>query len=154
MISIKQILVPCDFSEGSEVALKYARELARAFAAKLHLIHVLEEPLFYAAGPDFVPPTTGFYENLERHLDDRLHSLLSPEETQQYQTQFATPRGSPFVEIIQYAKSQGIDLIVMGTHGRGPIAHMLMGSVTEKVVRKAPCPVLTVRHPQHEFVMP
>ena len=63
-------------------------------------------------------------------------------------------RGSAFIEIICYAKEHNIDLIVLGTHGRGPIAHMLMGSVAEKIVRKAPCPVLTVRHPQHEFVMP
>jgi nucleotide-binding universal stress UspA family protein len=65
-----------------------------------------------------------------------------------------TKVGAPFVEILRYAKEQGIDLIVMGTDGRGPIVHMLIGSVAEKVVRKAPCPVLTVRHPQHEFVLP
>jgi nucleotide-binding universal stress UspA family protein len=65
-----------------------------------------------------------------------------------------TLRGSPFVEIVRYAKQHDIDLIVMGTHGRGPIAHMFMGSVAERVVRKATCPVLTVRSPEHEFVMP
>ena len=59
-----------------------------------------------------------------------------------------------FVEIVRYAKEQSIDLVVLGTHGHGPIAHMLMGSVAEKVVRKAPCAVLTVRHPEHEFVIP
>jgi nucleotide-binding universal stress UspA family protein len=62
--------------------------------------------------------------------------------------------GSPFVEIIRYARAENIDLIVMGSLGLGPVGHMLMGSVAEKVVRKAPCPVLTVRHPEHEFVMP
>ena len=62
--------------------------------------------------------------------------------------------GHPFVEILSDAKQHDIDLIVMGTHGRGAIKHMLLGSVAEKVVRKAPCPVLTVRHPDHEFVMP
>ena len=61
---------------------------------------------------------------------------------------------SEFVEIIRYARENNIDLLVLGTHGRGAIAHMLMGSVAEKIVRKAPCPVLTVRHPEHEFVMP
>jgi nucleotide-binding universal stress UspA family protein len=64
----------------------------------------------------------------------------------------ATIVGSPFYEIVRYATEQQIDLIVIGTHGRGPLGHMLLGSVAEKVVRKAPCPVLTVRHPQHEFV--
>jgi nucleotide-binding universal stress UspA family protein len=64
----------------------------------------------------------------------------------------ATVVGSPFFEIVRYAEEQQIDLIVIGTHGRGPIGHMLLGSVAEKVVRKSPCPVLTVRQPQHDFV--
>ncbi len=66
----------------------------------------------------------------------------------------ASGPGGPYVEIVRYAKERDIDLIVMGTHGRGFVAHMLMGSVAEKVVRRAPCPVLTVRHPEHDFVVP
>ena len=63
-------------------------------------------------------------------------------------------QGHPFVELVRYAKDNAIDLIVVGTHGRGAIAHILLGSVAEKVVRKAPCPVLVVREPEHDFVMP
>jgi nucleotide-binding universal stress UspA family protein len=63
-------------------------------------------------------------------------------------------KGSPFLEIVRYAKDKNIDLIVLGTHGRSGLSHVLLGSVAERVVRKAPCPVLTVRHPEHEFVMP
>ncbi len=63
-------------------------------------------------------------------------------------------QGPPFLEIVRYAQEANIDLIVLGTHGRGGLAHMLLGSVAEKVVREAPCPVLTVRHPEHEFVAP
>ena len=66
----------------------------------------------------------------------------------------ATAQGTPFLEIIRYAKEKDIDMIVMGTHGRSGLVHMLMGSVAEKVVRKAPCPVLTVRPEGHKFVMP
>jgi nucleotide-binding universal stress UspA family protein len=62
--------------------------------------------------------------------------------------------GTPALAIVTYAKDANLDLIVMGTHGRGGMAHVLMGSVAEKVVRTAPCPVLTVRHPEHEFVLP
>jgi nucleotide-binding universal stress UspA family protein len=62
--------------------------------------------------------------------------------------------GPPVVEIVRYARDAEIGLIVIGTHGRGGLAHVFLGSVAENVVRKAPCPVLTVRHPQHEFVMP
>ena len=78
--------------------------------------------------------------------------FLTDAERQKYSAEIVTLIGSPFLEIVSYAKAKDIDLIVMGTHGRGPIAHMLMGSVAEKVVRKAPCPVLTVRHPEHEFI--
>ena len=87
-------------------------------------------------------------------MRDRLKRLLADWEPLRPHVEIVAARGSAFVEIIQYAKAHNIDLIVLGTHGRGPIAHMLMGSVAEKIVRKAPCPVLTVRHPQHEFVMP
>ncbi len=62
--------------------------------------------------------------------------------------------GRPFIEIIRYAREKKIDLIVLGTHGRSGLKHVLLGSVAERVVRKAPCPVLTIRHPEHEFVMP
>ena len=69
-------------------------------------------------------------------------------------TEHFAENGSQCVEIVCFAKNESIDLTVMGTHDRGPIAHMLMGSIAEKIVRKAPCPVVTVRHPEHEFVMP
>jgi len=86
-----------------------------------------------------------------------LSSLLTAEEQQAIRAEYvlrASGLGGPYVEIVRYAKERDIDLIVMGTHGRGFVAHMLMGSVTEKVVRRAPCPVLTVRHSEHDFVVP
>jgi nucleotide-binding universal stress UspA family protein len=83
-----------------------------------------------------------------------LEEVLSEADRQRFHAQLEIEQGSPFVQIVTYAKRFDIDLIVLGTHGRGPIAHMLMGSVAERVVRKAPCPVLTVRHPEHEFVLP
>ncbi len=157
MIAIKQLLVPSDFSEPSEVALRYGKALAEMFQAKLHLVHVLDEnALIYPwTSPEGSTLTLGAARvELEHAVQDRLNHVLTAEERDKYSAQIVTLIGSPFLEIITYAKSQNIDLIVMGTHGRGPIAHMLMGSVAEKVVRKAPCPVLTVRHPEHEFIMP
>jgi nucleotide-binding universal stress UspA family protein len=79
---------------------------------------------------------------------------LAREQLPQLKVQCLVREGTPFYEIITCAKELEVDLIILGTHGRGPFAHMLMGSVAEKVVRKAPCPVLTVRHPEHEFVHP
>jgi len=151
MISLKNILVPTDFSETSAVALKYAKELATAFGAKLHVLHVLVEWV-----PDgYMPFSPELFQEVEQSTRQRLDALLPLEEREKHQAQLVLQRGaSEFVAIIQYAREQNIDLIVVGTHGRGAIAHMLLGSVAEKIVRKAPCPVLTVRHPEHEFVMP
>jgi nucleotide-binding universal stress UspA family protein len=154
-IELKTILVPTDFSQASEVALRYGKAFAEAFGASLHLLHVVEEPLVPAwTSEGYIPALEGVRQELERRAREKLEQLLQPDERQQYQVQLALRTGSPFVEIIRYARDQQIDLIVMGTHGRGPIAHMLLGSVAERVVRKAPCPVLTVRHPEHEFVLP
>ena len=154
MITLKKILVPADFSEPSESALKYARAFAEQFGSAIHLLHVMEDPFLYAPTSEgyLVPPH--MLEEMSAAATERLNSLVSPADREKFQVKLALKHGSPFVEIVRYAREQDIDLIVMGTHGRGPIAHMLLGSVAEKVVRKAPCPVLTVRSPEHEFVMP
>ncbi|HEX3997705.1 MAG TPA: universal stress protein [Pirellulales bacterium] len=155
MITIKRVLVPTDFSEPSEVALHYGKAFSETFGARLHLVHVLDEnalvyPWATPEGETFAMGTAR--ADIENAVRNRLEHVLTDAERQKYSAEIVTLVGSPFLEIVTYAKSQEIDLIVMGTHGRGPIAHMLMGSVAEKVVRKAPCPVLTVRHPEHEFV--
>src|SRR5262245_50848825 len=157
MIELRSILLPTDFSEPSGVAGKYAKAMAESFHASLHVLHVIEEsaliyPLVGYEGA--FPPLPQLRDDIEKEVHARLEKLLSASERETLRAQLAIRIGSPFVEVIRYAKEQNIDLIVMGTHGRGPIAHMLMGSVAEKVVRKAPCPVLTVRHPEHEFVLP
>jgi nucleotide-binding universal stress UspA family protein len=150
-IQLQNICVPVDFSDTSAAALMYAKALADAFHAKLHLVHVL---INWIPDGEF-PVNPQVYVELENSARKQLANLLSSEETKKYGAQTELISGtSEFVEIIRYAREKNIDLLVMGTHGRGPIAHMLLGSVAEKVVRKAPCPVLTVRHPEHEFVMP
>lgn len=154
MIALKRILVPTDFSEASEVALKYGRALAEAFNASLDVLHVMEDPFVYAPTSEGYMPPPQFHEEMETATRDRLNKLFTDAERAKLRAQLITKKGSPFVEVVRYAKENDVDLIVMGTHGHGAIAHMLMGSVAEKVVRKAPCPVLTVRHPEHEFVMP
>lgn len=155
MIALKQIMVPTDFSETSEVALKYGRALAEAFSASLHVVHVIPDPY---TQPWSIEATGISIADLlatwERDAQKRLESLMSGGDRKKLQATLATRVGHPFVEIIRYARDQNVDLIVMGTHGRGAVGHMFLGSVAEKLVRKAPCPVLTVRHPQHEFVRP
>lgn len=151
MISLNKILVPTDFSKHSEKAIRYGVELAKQFSAELHLLHAFEiVPIAYGEG-GFVPIDTSaeIAESAKKHLD----SLVIESAEDLVITREIT-RGHPFVEIVQYAKQNEMDLIVLGTHGRGAIAHMLLGSVAEKVVQKAFCPVLVVRDEEHDFIMP
>jgi nucleotide-binding universal stress UspA family protein len=147
MRATKKILVPIDFSEPSDAALLYARKLAQAFGAELHVLHVMENQYLRATFNSTAAVETG--------MTNRVAECLSPEDRTTLRAVSAVRMSDePHDEIIRYAEDEDIDLIVMGTHGRGGVAHLLMGSVAEKVVRGAGCPVLTVRHPEHEFVTP
>jgi nucleotide-binding universal stress UspA family protein len=152
MIALKTILVPTDFSECSEAAIRYGRALAEAFGASLHLLHVVQDPYKQAwAAEGFAAPVTDMIVQWETQARTRLAEAAAT--CAPVATTVATRIGAPFYDIASYAAEMNVDLIVIGTHGRGPIGHMLLGSVAERIVRKAPCPVLTVRHPQHEFVV-
>src|SRR5262245_2498271 len=148
MIALKHILVPHDFSETSEAAMHYAIELARMFQAKLHIVHVSQKARFEMA-TEF---PLGLDMSLEDAIRERLSKIMASREQLELKPTFLVLSGAPAFEIVRYANDHAINLIVMGTHGRGPVAHALMGSVAERVVRHAPCPVLTVRHPEREFV--
>jgi len=155
MIALKKILVPTDFGPLAEVALRYAKELARNFRAEVHVLHVLEEPPPFAWGglEGAVLPTYTFTEGPLPKVHADLEKLLADAEYEQVCARLAIRRGSALAEIVRYAKAHDIDVIVIGTPRRGVITHWLTGpSVAEQVVRKAPCPVLTVRQSGHEFV--
>ncbi len=155
MVAIHNILLATDFSEPSRLAQDYARSLAKAFGAQISVLHVLEDLAAHAWTTEvYVAALPGVHEEMERQARERLEALFTPEESAEFRVQLELRMGSPFVEIVRYAREQPADLVVLGTHGRGPIAHMLLGSVAERVVRKAPCPVLTVRQESHEFVHP
>ena len=155
MFSLKTILVPTDFSDASSAALDYAKSLAGSFGASIHLVHVMEDLLAHAWSAEvYVASMPNLREEIEKEARERLATMVTDEERRTLRVETALVAGNPFLEIIRYAKANDVDLIVMGTHGRGAIAHILLGSVAEKVVRKSPCPVLTVRKAQHEIVMP
>jgi nucleotide-binding universal stress UspA family protein len=155
MIAIKRIFVPTDFSDFSKHALRYACAFAEQFDAELHLVHVLQDIIWYAPEMGSVTPSLGNYQQeLRDSAEQSLAKVLDPEWAAGRSVVRSIREGTPFVEIIRYAKEQDIDLIVMATHGRTGLSHVLLGSVAERVVRKARSPVLTVRHPEHEFVMP
>lgn len=147
MIQLQQILVATDLSEVSTAALDYGRALARTFGASLQLLHVMENPFLRptAADPHTIKTTT------LRHLYER---LTDEDRTALHATAAVEMSDDPAGEIVNYARTNAVDLIVLGTHGRSGMAHVLLGSVAEKVVRTAHCPVLTVRHPEREFVTP
>lgn len=156
MMTLKNILVATDFSEPSDAALTYGRELAARFGATLHVLHVAQDIYINSVGPEnYAAMAPGLQGQIEDDARRRLTELLVDSDKSGPPTVPAIrTAGSPALAIVDYAREHDIDVIVMGTHGRGALAHLLMGSVAERVVRVAPCPVLTVRHPEHEFVRP
>src|SRR5579871_4351661 len=156
MIALKRILVATDFGEASDAALAYGRELARTFEADLELVHVVENILSRGFGAEgYVAAYPELQQEVEYAAERQLNATLSVEDREVLRTKAVLLKSNaPAYTIVDYAKEHDFDLIIMGTHGRGAIAHLLMGSVAERVVRTAPCPVLTVRHPEHEFVLP
>lgn len=150
-LTIKKILVPIDFSDYSKSALKYAVNFAKVFNAEMYLIYVVE-PVIYP--PDFsmgqiaIPSVT--FEMDERAKEE-LSKLAQQEIPAEIKQQVIIKTGKPFVEIIETAAEEDIDLIIIATHGHSGVEHILFGSTAEKVVRKAPCPVLTLREPVKGF---
>lgn len=154
MITLKRILVPTDFSAFSRKALDYGCALAQQFGSELHLLHVMQDLVAMVPEPGLAfPPPGDYMQELKSSAERSLSTLPEPAAFSGAVVR-AVRQGPPFLEIVRYAKDQSIDLIVLGTHGRTGLTHVLLGSVAEKVVRKAPCPVLTVRPDEHEFVMP
>jgi len=155
MIKLKRILFPTDFSQNSKFAISYACAFAEQFQAELHLLYVLQDMVVSMPAPDATLLMPGINQaEVKASAQAALEKSLDPAWVKGKQIVRATRSGSPFVEIVRYAKEQDIDLIVLGTHGHTGLMHVLMGSVAENVVRKAGCPVLTVRPSDHKFVMP
>jgi nucleotide-binding universal stress UspA family protein len=153
MIKLQRILVPSDFSDCSDAAVRYGLELARKFGATLHLLHVVQDPATQPwAAEGFAVPVLEAVDQWQKDAKARLDALIPSED--RARAVVSCSIAAPFPEILRYAADNDIDLIVMGTHGRGGVSHMLLGSIAEKVVRRAPCPVLTVRQPEHEFIEP
>jgi universal stress protein A len=153
MPRLKKILVPVDYSDCSRVAMEYALFLAERFDAEIEVLHVAEIPL--GEEHTVVKPDTG---------EEQLLSELIMQQAVKAETEFLAPfvrdatipieksllKGRPGKVIVEAAADRGADLIVMGTHGRSGFDRLIMGSVTERVLRSAPCPVVVVRHPDDE----
>ncbi len=153
-IEIKRILLPTDFSSYSATATNYACQMATKFDAELHLLHTLEVHLASTPGFGMGLALPQYVHESRLAAEKALTSVLDPQWLVGRKVVQAVVEGSPKVEIVRYARTQEIDLIVLATHGRSGLAHIIIGSVAESVVRTAPCPVLTVRPEGHQFVMP
>ena len=155
MMTLKNILVATDFSETSEAALVYARELAQAFGGTLHVLHVAGNIAASAIGVEgYTTDFIALQREVEESARKQLDGLVSEADRRALSAKtIVLTSNSPAQSIVSYAKDAHIDLVVVGTHGRGGMAHVLMGSVAERVVRMAPCPVLTVRHPAYESTL-
>ena len=154
MVPIRRILFPTDFSESAEHAWLFALQFAQEFSAEVHVLHVVAPPPRLTEAYSLNLDPEKFTAALTAEAQTSLDRLLERSKSRNLVFQREVRIGVDFHEIIDYARKHQIDLIVMATHGRTGLAHALVGSVAEKVVRKAPCPVLTVKHPAMQFEMP
>jgi nucleotide-binding universal stress UspA family protein len=157
--NIAKILAATDFSEDSELALSYAEDFARKLGAEIILLHV-DQPLApVMVSPDLGPAMdVGAMSRIaeeQRLLAQReLDKIVQRLRDSGLKARSLLKVGSPFLEILHATQGEGVDLVVLGTHGRTGLAHVLMGSVAERVVQKSPVPVLTIRHPDRKFQHP
>jgi len=153
-MQIKTILFPTDFSQGARAAMDYALSMAQDYDAKLILLYVIQD---ISIAEWYIPSTISaadLVEDMQKSAAREMEKWGAETAAKVKNVEKLVVRGVPFVEIIRTAKEKNADLIVIGTHGRTGIDHMLFGSTAEKVVRKSGCPVLTVRMSGREFTMP
>jgi nucleotide-binding universal stress UspA family protein len=149
MIDLRRVLVATDFSEASTAAVRYGADLARRFNAQLYVFHAMDH---LDEGAEAEQPDD-LSEAMQNAAHNRLRHLLASNALRHIEPLCAMRVGAAADEIVRYAHESGIDLIVMGTHGREGVMRALMGSVAERVVRRATCPVLTIHQAEREPVM-
>jgi len=153
MIHIKKILFPTDLSEAAAEAQQYACAMADQFGAELHVLSVLQDVAMMSPDPNMpwmVPASS--LDEVRSSLETALVQVPDAAWSAGKTVHRVIRVGVPYVEIDKYAQEQKIDVIIVGTVGRSGLTHFLLGSTTEKIVRKAPCPVLVVHPKGHQFV--
>ncbi len=153
MATIRKILFATDFSENSKFALTYALSFAKQYDAMLYILHVIQQPSYplgMYAEISF-DAMDKFNKNISEAVDKEMRSLREKDLQGFTKFEILVVQGTPFLEILRTAQAKEVDLLVVGTQGRTGLDHVLFGSTAEKVVRRAPCPVLSVRLPGKEF---
>jgi nucleotide-binding universal stress UspA family protein len=148
MMPLQNVLYATDFSKPSDYAFRLACSLARDYGARLFVLHVLERPALTYTGVMTAPPPPPLSPEERQAVQERLHRIKPSDPAIRFEHLFE--EGDPATAILQVARERQCDLIVLGTHGRSGLGRLLMGSVAEEVVRKAACPVLTVKTPLPE----
>lgn len=148
-MNVNHILVPIDYSDSGHAALAYAVSLAKEYDAEMHLVHVFEQPFAYVDAGFSGTPIPADVQPVDLKQEEAKLERVTPAEGVRFRRQFII--GNPADELVRYAKESDIDLVVMGTHGRTGLGRLLMGSVAEGVVRRSPCPVLTIKQPTEKL---
>ncbi len=152
MIKLKKVLLPTDFSDSARHALRYGMSFAKEYGAELVLLHVVENLTVGYASDLFPVPMAEVFQEISGYAKTELAKLGEEARSRGLTVREEVVQGKPSAEIIRFASENEIDMIVLGTHGKGMLDQALFGSTTERVVRRSPCPVLTVRPAGHEFV--
>jgi nucleotide-binding universal stress UspA family protein len=142
-----RIVVPTDFSSCAEAAWEIAKRLAAAVGSELVLVHVLVEAPLFDESPFNTEKTRGVFEAATRWAEEHIEQWAAAARGKGLKVRTVMRRGTPHAEIVALAADERAALVMLGTHGRGGLDRALLGSVADRVVRLAPCPVLTVREP-------
>ena len=148
----KKILFPTDFSVASDYAMSYAISMAKRYKAKFFLLHVVDTT--YDISGFYIPHISAekLMQEMEDAAEKKLTNIRSAISRRIKTCEIVVKSGIPHKEILKFAKDKGIDMIIMGTHGKAGLDHLLFGSTTERVLRQASCPVLTIRPPKDMFL--
>jgi nucleotide-binding universal stress UspA family protein len=152
VINLKRILVPTDFSESARHALLYGTSFAREYEGELLLLHVVENLTVGYASDLFPVPMAEVFDEISGYAKAELGKLGAEVREKGIRVREMVVQGKPSAEIVRVAREETADMIVLGTHGKGMLDKALFGSTAERVIRRAPCPVLTVGLEEHEFV--
>jgi nucleotide-binding universal stress UspA family protein len=152
VINLKRILVPTDFSESARHALLYGTSFAREYEGELILLHVVENLTVGYASDLFPVPMAEVFDEISGYAKAELGKLGAEVREKGIRVREMVVQGKPSAEIVRVAREETADMIVLGTHGKGMLDKALFGSTAERVIRRAPCPVLTVGLEEHEFV--
>ncbi len=148
-MKVEKILFPTDFSEGSSHALPYAVDLSKHYNARLYILHIIYD--IFKATNSHIPHISAdeLYREMFEWAQKEIENCGIEEIRGLANVEKVVLKGIPYEEIIKFAAKEKVDMIVMGTYGRAGLERFLFGSTAERVVRKAPCPVMTVRMPEH-----